>query len=163
MKKTDIGLIIGVVIVIVIALIVGNSNKNNDIELPLTLAGNFGVNEITYDEYEKYLEDEENILVIIIQTGCSHCENFLPVVQEVVGEYQIPVMTINITNLTQDEYTKLSQSNRYLKTQNWGTPTTLLLHGSTVVDSIGGEVDKDTFVEFIKENVKLPDTLASEE
>ncbi len=154
MKKTDIALIAGVILIILIALLIGNNKNNNDIELPLVLAGDVGFNEITYDEYEKHIENDDAFLVVVVQTGCTHCQNFEPIVEQVAGEYQIPILKLNITNLEENDYYALKDSNRYLKTKKWGTPTTLLMKGSTVVDSIGGEETYEEFVKFIKENVK---------
>ena len=156
MKKTDILLITGVVIVVVIALFATKgTNAQSDIELPLTLSGDVGLNKVSYDEYENHINNDDAILVVIERTGCSWCAKYLPIMEEVASTYQIPVLDIDIAELTDLERTKLNNSNRYLKTQDWGTPTTLLLKGSIVVDSIGGYVEKETLVSFIEENIKL--------
>ena len=57
-----------------------------------------------------------------------------------------------MSNLNGDEQKALSSSNSYLRKNQWGTPTTLFMYGKTVVDSIGGYVEKDALVEFVKEN-----------
>ena len=61
--------------------------------------------------------------------------------------------SINNSDLSSDEYTELGNSNNYLKREKWGTPTTLLLSGNIVVDSIGGYVEQDEFTSFIKKNI----------
>ena len=78
-----------------------------------------------------------------------------PVVEEVANELGIPVNYLNLTNLSSEESNKLSKSNSYLKKNQWGTPTTLFMVGDKVIDSIGQYVDKDTFVSFVKENIKV--------
>lgn len=152
-KQKDIILVLLVAVVLVIALaITGNKEPKLDIELPIALEGTVGFNEITYSEYEEKLNTEAPFLVVIVRDGCGYCEMYEPVVTEVANEYNLPISYINLTNLTDEERTSLSTSNSYLKKTQWGTPTTLFMYGKTVVDSIGQYVDKDTFVEFVKEN-----------
>ena len=47
----------------------------------------------------------------------------------------------------------LSESNSYLKRNQWGTPTTLVLVGENVVDSLEGETDEEALLEFFEENI----------
>ena len=77
----------------------------------------------------------------------------MPLVEETAKELAIPVYYINTDNLSQDEFTSLNNSNSYLKRNQWGTPTTLLLSGNKVIDSISGYVEKEKFIEFINKNV----------
>ena len=111
--------------------------------------------EITYSEYEEKMHTEAPFLVVIVRDGCGYCEMYEPVVEEVANELGIPVNYLNLTNLSSEESNKLSKSNSYLKKNQWGTPTTLFMVGDKVIDSIGQYVDKDTFVSFVKENIKV--------
>ena len=43
------------------------------------------------------------------------------------------------------------------KNSDWGTPTTLLMRGEDILDSIGGYVEKEEFVSFLEEKVKMGD------
>ena len=150
-KKRDLILIGGVILVSLLAF---NGNKE-EIEVPVTLEGNPGINEITYAEYEDKIDSGKPFIVMIVNDGCSYCKMFVPVMTEVVEEYSIPVYSLNLAILTSDEYNSLSNSNSYLKRNEWGTPTTLLMQGKTVIDSIGGYVEKATLIEFMEKNVKL--------
>ena len=152
-KQKDIVLVVLVAIVLVIALVItGSKEPELDIELPIALEGEAGFTEITYSEYEEKLNTEAPFVVVIIRDGCSYCEMYEPVVEDVANEYALPIYYINLSNLTSDEQNALSSSNTYLRKNQWGTPTTLFMYGETVVDSIGGYVEKDTFLEFAKEN-----------
>lgn len=153
-KKSDLVLIGGVILVILISLLAFNGNKE-EIEVPVTLEGEPGINEITYVEYEDKIDSGKPFIVMIVNDGCSYCEMFVPVMTEVAEEYSIPVYSLNLAILTSDEYNYLSNSNSYLKRNEWGTPTTLLMQGKTVIDSIGGYVEKATLIEFMEKNVKL--------
>lgn len=154
MKKSDLILIGGVLLVILVSFLAFNV-KSEKIEIPVKLEGNTGINEITYSEYEEKINNEETFLVMIVNDGCSYCEMFIPVMTEVATEYNIPVYSLNLADLTGDEYNSLSNSNSYLKRKQWGTPTTLLMQGKTVIDSISGYKEKENVVSFIEKNIVL--------
>lgn len=152
-KQKDIILIALVVVLLIVAAIVtGNKDSKVDIELPVALEGDAGFNEITYSNYLEKIDSNEPFLVVIVKDGCGYCEMYEPILKEVADEYNLPINYINLTNLSEEEYNDLTQSNAYLKKNQWGTPTTLFMLGDSVIDSIGGYVDKDKFVDFVKEN-----------
>lgn len=157
-KQKDIILVLLVVVLLVVAFVV-TSNKaaesKVDIDLPVQLEGKVGFNEITYSEYEEKMNNEELFVVVIVKDGCGYCEMYIPIVTKVAEEYKVPINYINLTHLTDEEYQLISTSNSYLKRNNWGTPTTLFMYGNKVVDSIGGYVEEETFVEFVKKNIKV--------
>lgn len=153
-KKSDLILIGGVILVILISLLAFNS-KAEEIEVPVALEGEPGINEITYAEYEDKIDSGKPFIIMLVNDGCTYCEKFIPVMTEVVEEYSIPVYSLNMAILTSDEYNSLSNSNSYLKRNEWGTPTTLLMQGKIVIDSIGGYVEKETLIDFMEKNIKL--------
>lgn len=156
-KQKDIILILLVVVLLVVACIVTSTKKESkvNIELPVAVEGEAGTKTISYTEYEELMNSNKPFLMVIIQDGCGYCEMYEPVVEEVANELGIPVNYLNLTNLSSEESSKLSKSNSYLKKNQWGTPTTLFMVGDKVIDSIGQYVDKDTFVSFVKENIKV--------
>lgn len=152
-KQRDFVLVLLVIVLLIIAFVLtGSKEPKLDIELPIALEGEAGFTEITYADYEEKLNTEAPFVVVIVRDGCGYCDDYKPVLTNVATEYNLPIYYINLSNLTNDEYTALSSSNIYLKKEQWGTPTTLFMYGSTVVDSIGGYVDEETFKEFAKEN-----------
>lgn len=156
MNKKDIALIVGAVLIVVIAIFAFSGNNENKVELPLTLSGeDVGIVSIDYSTYKSKVENGENFIVVLERTGCSYCEMYLPVLEDATAELSIPVYDIDTANLTEDEYTELTETNSYLKRNKWGTPTTLLMSGNIVVDSISGYVEKEDFVEFVNENIIL--------
>ena len=155
MKKTDFILIGAVLVIIVIAVLSSKGMKGQvEIEFPLELTGEVGLNEITYDEYEEMVNNNKPFVVVIERTGCSYCQKYMPIMEEVANEKKVAITYINTDNLTSDEYTKLSTTNKYLKKNQWGTPTTLLMVGDEVVDTIGGYVEKDAILNFLDKKVK---------
>jgi len=152
-SQRDVILVLLVVVVLAIASVLTIKKENKpDIELPIALEGKAGFTEIAYSEYEEKLNTEAPFLVVIVQDGCGHCDNYKPIVKKVADKYKLPISYINLSHLTQDEYVALGNSNSYLKKEKWGTPTTLFMYGDYVVESIGGYVDEAEFTEFVKDN-----------
>ena len=156
MKKTDF-ILIGVVLVIVVLAIFSSKGTiaEEEIEFPLELAGEVGLNQISYDEYKKMVDNGDAFIVIIERAGCSYCQQYMPIVEEVTKEKKVAINYIDTDTLTEEEFNELSTTNKYLKKNNWGTPTTLFMLGDRIVDSIGGYVEKDSVLEFLKDRVVM--------
>jgi len=156
MKKTDF-ILIGVVLLIVILAIFSTKGTvvEEKIEFPLKLAGEVGLNQITYDEYKKMVDNGDAFIVIIEREGCTYCQQYMPIVEEVVKEKKISINYIDTDKLTEEEFNELSNTNKYLKKNKWGTPTTLFMLGDRIVDSIGGYVDKDSVLKFLNDRVVM--------
>ena len=78
------------------------------------------IEEIEYDTLEEKIENKDNFILEVMQTGCSHCEEFTPRFRSVLSEYKIKAYSINLSNLTKEETKKLNKI--ALVT---GTPTVL--------------------------------------
>lgn len=156
MKKSDFILIGLVLVIIVVAIFSTRGTKAEDeIEYPLTLTGEVGLNQITYSDYKKMVEDGDAFVVVIERAGCGYCQMYMPILEEYVKEKQIAVTYIDTDTLTEDEFNELSNTNKYLKKNNWGTPTTLFMLGDKVIDVIGGYVEKDSIDNFFKDRVVM--------
>ncbi len=152
-KKSDIALIIGAVAVIIIGIFAVSSKSKFD--KPVTVEGEAGLREVTYAEYEEAINSEKPFVVMIGSDDCAHCKNFQPIMEKVAADKKIPVMYLKLNNLSDEDQSKVSESNNYLKKKNWGTPTTLVLQGKEVVDYLAGETTEDELTDFLKENVKV--------
>lgn len=78
------------------------------------------IHELTFNELESKLDNQDSFILIITQTGCSHCEAYLPVVQNVSNKYKVDFYVLNRTNISDEERTKLKNIANIS-----GTPTTL--------------------------------------
>ena len=156
MKKSDFILIGLVLVIIAVAIFSTRGTKVEDeIEYPLTLTGEVGLNQITYNDYKKMVEDGDAFVVVIERAGCGYCQMYMPILEEYVKEKQIAVTYIDTDTLTENEFNELSNTNKYLKKNNWGTPTTLFMLGDRVIDVIGGYVEKDSIDSFFKDRVVM--------
>ena len=156
MKKSDF-ILIGVVLIIIVgALFSSLGNKElEDVNYPLTLTGEAGLHQITYDEYKTMVDNGDAFIVIIERAGCSYCIQYMPIIEEVANEKKISIHYIDTDTLTTEEMNLLSTTNSYLKKNNWGTPTTLFMLGDRVLDSIGGYVEKDSVLSFLDGKVAM--------
>ena len=155
MKKTDIALILGVIVVIIISIFAFSSNSNK-IEKPILLEDDFtGLKQIKYSEYSDLVENDSKFILLIEREGCSYCEAFEPIIEETTLEKEIPVYKVDIAEFSDDDINNFYESNRFLKKGDWGTPTTLVLQGDQVIDTLEGYVEKDELVEFLDENVEV--------
>ena len=156
MKKSDFILIGVVILVLVVGIFSSKGNVQlEEVEYPLTLVGEAGAQQITYDEYAKFVDNGDAFIVIIERTGCSYCEMYMPIISDVAKEKNIPIYYIDTAALTEDEFNLLNSTNSYLKKTKWGTPTTLFMLGDRVLDSISGYVEKDSVLAFLDGKVVM--------
>lgn len=158
MKKSDIALIIGVIVVIIAGVfLMGNSNKELDYELPLDLEGEVGLHKLSYSEYQEKIDNKETFVVIIERTSCSHCQNFMPVAEEFASSNNVPMYYIDTDEMEEDDWNKLATSNTFFKKNNdsWGTPTTIALYGSDALSYIEGETTSDKLLDMYKKYFKI--------
>ena len=157
-KKTDIALVLGVVIIIVLGCFVMKGTKAKPTyELPLTLSGEAGLHKLTYAEYQKKIDDDEEFVFIVERTTCSHCQNFMPVAEEFAKKNGVPMYYIDTDEMEQSDWSNLEKSNTFFKKNsgNWGTPTTIVLAGNESVDTIEGETTADSLLELYKKYFDL--------
>ena len=156
MKKSDFILIGVVLVIVVVALFSSKGNEElEEVNYPLTLVGDAGLHQITYDEYETKVDNGDAFIVIIERAGCGYCTMYMPIVEEVAKEKKIPLYYIDTDTLTTDEMNNLSTKNSYLKKNQWGTPTTLFMLGNRVLDTIGGYTEKDNVLKFLDGKVVM--------
>lgn len=110
------------------------------------------LNYVDYKEYESLISSSKAKLVVMVQTGCSACISAKPVLEEIVLENDITINALNITNLSDEEKNKVSESLDYLSENEWGTPLLLVVKDKKVVDASNGFLDKASYEEFLKKN-----------
>ena len=110
--------------------------------------GSSNITEISYTELEKKLENKESFILEVVQDGCHNCESFSPKFDEILKEYNLKAVSINLTNITQEENQKLS--NLY---NTSGTPTVIFIEKGeepSISRRIVGDVTKEKIVSKLK-------------
>lgn len=109
-------------------------------------------NYLDYNAYKEKLENKDKTIFVIMQTGCSHCEEAKPVLKELVKEYKINLNVINITSFSETDQSSFMNSLPYYNEEQWGTPLILIVEDKKVVDAEQGFSSKDSYIEFFKKN-----------
>ena len=102
---------------------------------------------ITYKTLEEKVNNKESFVVLVIQNGCSHCENFQPVFDEFSSENKIDYVKLNLTNIN-----NIDKQDLNAKYNISGTPTVLIFKEGKELQEyrISGEVKKDILKETFK-------------
>lgn len=129
MKK----LIILTLIVISTIMFTGCSNNNV-------------INEINFDELEEKIDNKDSFILEIIQTGCSHCEEFSPRFKAVLKTNNLEAYSLNIYNLNNEEREKFND----LITIS-GTPTVIFFEKGKEENRISGAVSNEKIEEELTE------------
>ena len=149
-KKSDAILILGLVVVVILGCLLMKGEKEKaSYELPLTLSGDNGLQELSYQEYQDKIDAGESFVVIIERAACSHCVNFMPVAEEFAKDH-VPMYYVDTDTFSEDDWNEFEKSNTFFKKKsgNWGTPTTIVLAGKEAVDYIEGETTADKLEEL---------------
>lgn len=141
-KKKNI--ILGVLVVILVVLIctlaiiigIKNSKSYQSIE------------EINLTTLKDKINNKDKFVLVVTQTGCSHCTAYLPVLEEIGEEYKLKFYDINITNLADEEKTEFNSLVRIS-----GTPTTIFYtdgEEQSTSTRLVGEKTKDKIITRLK-------------
>ena len=103
---------------------------------------------INVSELESKINNEETFMLVISQTGCSHCEQYLPELDRTLQEVNLNAYILNITGLDSENASTL---NKYVNFS--GTPTTIFFHEgmeTTTLNRIVGYASKTKIKEKLK-------------
>lgn len=105
--------------------------------------------QIDYTKYTTMKEADEDYILYVGSSSCSHCQNFKPTLENIIKEYQLKVYYIDISTLTEKEYSVLSND-----TKLQGTPTVVFVEDGVVQTSpkIVGSVSYAVALEKFKES-----------
>lgn len=75
---------------------------------------------VDYEDFNTKLENKEDFILEVVQTGCSNCTAFSPKFENVLEEYEITAYSLNLTDMTE------SDRKNFLDTYKVdGTPTVI--------------------------------------
>ena len=105
---------------------------------------------ITYKELVKKEENEEDLVLIISRTNCSHCIEYKPKVETIAKKYNIIIYYLDFDEETESD-TKELLNNFNL---DGSTPITLFIKDgkeTSVLKRLEGDVEKENVIERLKE------------
>lgn len=154
LKTSDWLLIAGLAIVAILGyFMMSGKPEKPSYELPLTLSGEAGLQELSYAEYQEKIDNKESFVVIIERATCSHCVSFLPVAKSFASDNNVPMYYVDTDTFSEEDWNSFEKSNTFLKKNSgkWGTPTTVVLAGNEAVDYIEGETTADKLLDLYQE------------
>lgn len=104
---------------------------------------------ISGQELLEKLNQKETFILVFTQEGCSHCNEYTPILNRVLDEYDITIYDLNLTELRKDTelYNQVSS-----KFNIPGTPTTIFINDgeekTTLNRLVGGSNYKDLVEKF---------------
>lgn len=106
------------------------------------------IKEISYSDLENMLFEKQSFILLVAQTGCSHCEAYRPVFNKVLKENKITAYEIDTRKLTEQEYMSFNEF-AYVS----GTPTTIFVKDGEEISTSNrliGNVSSDKIVSRLK-------------
>lgn len=105
------------------------------------------ITDIDYSKLEEMIDNKESFILEVVQTGCSHCEEFSPRFRAVLKKNEKEAYSLNLYNMTEEESKKFSE----LTTSVSGTPTVLYFEdGKETSHKINGAVSNEKIEEFLE-------------
>ena len=106
---------------------------------------------IDYDKFNELYNSNDEFILVLGQTSCSHCIAVKPVLSYVAGKNNIVVNYIDLTNLNETEFNSLSQAIKDIGyTEDIGTPLTLVIKEKKMLDYLSGEATPAKFTKLFK-------------
>lgn len=105
---------------------------------------------ITFEEYKNLIENKESFVLEVMSSDCTHCKSLKPKLQSVINEYKITIKTINLENLSTEEYLEFTKT-----IGSKATPTIIFYkdgYEESVSTRILGDVTKERIIEKFKDN-----------
>ena len=128
-----------------------NSSSNDSSDISEDEQGD--LNEIGIDEYLDLKEGSEASIIYVARPTCHYCQEMEPIVKNIVYEYGIEVNYLNTDELDDEGQADFIESNDYFDEEGgYGTPMLIVVKDDEFVDVLEGLTDKDTAVNFFKDN-----------
>ena len=106
--------------------------------------------ELSYEELNKKLSNKETFFFVVTQDGCSHCENFIPVIEKVLNDKKVVGYNLNTSKFSEEQNKEFDE--KYGVT---GTPTTIFIKDGeevSLLQRINGEADSDKVIRKLQNN-----------
>ena len=149
------GIVLAVAIVIGIAIGISNIKKddtNSDNNVETTELEEAGFNEVTLSEYLDLVKSSEKSIILVARPTCGYCQQFTPILKQAMEDMNLTINYIDTDKFSEDDWTPFTESLDYLKSEQWGTPLTLIVQNGEAIAENNGYVELDTIKEFFTNN-----------
>lgn len=129
-------IILGIILLFTLIAVIDNGEKTGILNTNLKL-------------YQDILKSNDTNIIYVSAASCSHCQNFEPILKNVVKEYDLKLYKIDLDKYSQDDKTNLYNSLEFFSTE-WGTPSILIVKNGKLIESLVGERNKDQLIKLFK-------------
>lgn len=106
--------------------------------------------DLSYKELEEKVNNKEEFFFVVTRDGCSHCEEFVPVLEKILNDNKIVGYNYNLAKQSDEENGKFDE----LFAVD-GTPTTIFVKDGqevSIMQRINGNVSEDKVIQKLKNN-----------
>lgn len=142
-KNIILGVLVCVLVILVCTLLFVLGKKYNPSKGDYKSVAN-----IDLAGFKEKVANKEKFVLVVTQTGCSHCLAYLPVLEEVGEEYKLTFYAINMTDLSDEDKTEFNKLVRIS-----GTPTTIFYtdgEEQSTTTRLVGEKTKEKIISRLK-------------
>lgn len=108
------------------------------------------IKEITLEQFKEKITNKESFVVYVGNDNCSHCNNYKPILEKVIDDYNITIYHVDNSKLSDEEYNEFKT---YVNIS--GTPTVAFItdgEEESTLNRIVGETDEETTIKRFKAN-----------
>ena len=155
-KKGQILLFVGLIIIVgFISINVIDSKKQTEVINEYYQLYNMD-NENTSSEFEDSdvvmkVDEDQYSIVFFGATGCSYCQLYQPVIDEIMELYGLDYYYVNTANISQDKLVDMLEKGG-VSVKDFGTPTTVIIKNGEAVANNIGYMDREATFEFFQKN-----------
>ena len=95
---------------------------------------------VTGEEILKKIDQKESFILVVTQDGCSHCEEYKPILNQVLTKNNIKAFELDLTKLKKENTETRNSINKLFNIS--GTPTTIFINDgiekTTINRLVGG-------------------------
>jgi len=103
------------------------------------------------EKYTKLIQSKETKILYLGRPGCSYCQQFTPILEELKGEYKFKYDYINTDDLSASNLSKLLKMIE-VEEASFGTPHIAIVKDKKVLGSQAGYTDKEGLFKFFQEH-----------
>ncbi len=103
------------------------------------------------DEYTSAIKAKGRHVIYIGRSGCSYCQQFSPILNEITKEYNVKYTYVNTDNISDEGLEKILKMLN-INSDNFGTPYMVVVKDGKPVAEQSGFVERDVLFSFLQNN-----------
>lgn len=106
---------------------------------------------LNYSEYQELKNKNEKNIVMIGRDSCGWCQKYIPILSKIVKDKEIKIYYLDTDKLTNEENTSLNDSDSLFTSEEFGTPTIILVQNNKITNYNIGYLEEKETINWLKE------------